>query len=375
MRIDPTLAPTPESWLAANAPDEPVFFFHPARLMQVARDFLAGFPGLVTYAVKANPAPEMIRTLHAAGISAFDVASPAEMELVRAHAPGAALHYHNPVRSAEEVAAGLRAGCVSWSVDRPAELAKLAGLPRGTEIAVRLKLPVPGAAYDFGAKFGATPEQAAALLRQVVAMGFTPSLTFHPGTQCTRPEPWARYIVEAAAVARSAGVTLHRLNVGGGFPAHRDAARPDLQGIFDTIREATQGAFDEAPLLVCEPGRALAAEALTLATRVKGVHDEAVFLNDGVYGGLAEWRDIAPMDRVRAVGRQGGALTGETLRRVVFGPTCDSIDRLPETLPLPSDLQEGDFLLFAGMGAYSRALVTGFNGYGVRKVVEIESQD
>lgn len=375
MRIDPTLSPTPDSWLAANAPDEPVFFFHPPRLMQVARMFLEGFPGLVTYAVKANPAPEMIRALHAAGVTAFDVASPAEMALVRAEAPGAALHYHNPVRSTSEVAAGQEAGCLSWSVDRMAELEKLAGLPRGTEIAVRLKLPVAGAAYDFGAKFGATPEQATQLLRRVVELGFTPSITFHPGTQCTSPAPWARYIVEAAAVARSAGVTLYRLNVGGGFPSHRDAGKPDLQAIFDTIREAAQGAFDSPPQLVCEPGRALAAEALTLATRVKGVHDEAVFLNDGVYGGLAEWRDIAPMDRVRAVSGTGTALSGAKIRRVVFGPTCDSIDRLPETLPLPCDLAEGDYLLFEGMGAYSRALVTGFNGYGVRRVVEIENQD
>ena len=166
MRIDPTLSPTPETWLAANAPDEPVFIFHPGRLMEVAREFLTGFPGLVTYAVKANPAPEMIRVLHAAGITAFDVASPAEMALVRAEAPGAILHYHNPVRSAAEIVAGLETGCVSWSVDRMAELEKLAGLPPGTEIAVRLKLPVAGAAYDFGAKFGATPEQAVQLLRR-----------------------------------------------------------------------------------------------------------------------------------------------------------------------------------------------------------------
>ncbi len=375
MRIDPTLSPTPDAWLAANAPDEPVFFFHPARLMQVARMFLEGFPGLVTYAVKANPAPEMVRALHAAGVTAFDVASPAEMALVRAEAPGAALHYHNPVRSTSEVASGQEVGCLSWSVDRMAELEKLAGLPRGTEIAVRLKLPVAGAAYDFGAKFGATPEQATQLLRRVVELGFTPSITFHPGTQCASPAPWARYIVEAAAVARSAGVTLYRLNVGGGFPSHRDAGKPDLQAIFDTIREAAQGAFDSPPQLVCEPGRALAAEALTLATRVKGVHDEAVFLNDGVYGGLAEWRDIAPMERVRAVSGTGTALSSAKIRRVVFGPTCDSIDRLPETLPLPGDLAEGDYLLFEGMGAYSRALVTGFNGYGVRRVVEIENQD
>ena len=57
--------------------------------------------------------------------------------------------------------------------------------------------------------------------------------------------------------------------------------------------------------------------------------------------------------------------------RVVFGPTCDSIDRLPDPLPLPGDLAEGDYLLIAGMGAYTRCLSTDFNGYGLRDVVTV----
>jgi len=56
---------------------------------------------------------------------------------------------------------------------------------------------------------------------------------------------------------------------------------------------------------------------------------------------------------------------------VVFGPTCDSIDRLPDPLPLPSDLAEGDYLLIAGMGAYTRCLSTDFNGYGLREIVTV----
>ncbi|MCR8550677.1 type III PLP-dependent enzyme [Salipiger sp. P9] len=373
MGIEQTLMPSPEAWLARARPDDPVFFFCPLRLAQVAARFLSGFPGLVSYAVKANPAPEMIDGLVAAGIRAFDVASPAEMALVRAHCPEAVLHYHNPVRSEAEIAAGQAQGCTSWSVDRRSELEKLRHLPRGTEIAVRLKLPVTGAAYDFGSKFGADPALAAALLRRVVEMGFTPSLTFHPGTQCRTPEPWARYIQAAADVARAAGVTLHRLNVGGGFPSDRGEGHPDLEAIFATIAIAARAAFASPPELVCEPGRGLCAEAFLLVLRVKAVEEAAVFLNDGIYGGMAEWRDLGPMARLRVISSEGLPRGGACRDRVVFGPTCDSLDRLPDPVALPEAIREGDYIVFEGMGAYSRALVTGFNGYGARRIVRMSA--
>ena len=55
----------------------------------------------------------------------------------------------------------------------------------------------------------------------------------------------------------------------------------------------------DAPALVCEPGRAMVAEAFTLGLRVKAIRESgAVFLNDGVYGGLTEIRDIGAPDRL-----------------------------------------------------------------------------
>ncbi|NIP76590.1 MAG: type III PLP-dependent enzyme, partial [Xanthomonadales bacterium] len=70
----------------------------------------------------------------------------------------------------------------------------LGGVPQGTEVSVRLHLPVEGAAYDFGAKFGADPEDAADVLRAVADAGFVASMTFHPGTQCADPTAWVSYI-------------------------------------------------------------------------------------------------------------------------------------------------------------------------------------
>jgi ornithine decarboxylase len=360
----------PAKWLARETPDEPVFFFDPAELRATARRFIEGFPGQVTYAVKANPDRAVLETLYEAGITGFDVASPQEMEAVRAVAPRAALHYHNPVRSLREVTKGRDFQACSWSVDRLSELDKIGDLT-GLEIAVRLKLPVKGAAYDFGAKFGAEPDLAAQLLRHVVARGGIPSITFHPGTQCHDPQAWSAYIHAAAQIARDCGISLHRLNVGGGFPSHRDGAAPDLQAIFDAIRSACDTAFGaQAPQLVCEPGRAMVAEALSLAVQVKAVAGDTVFVNDGIYGGLSEWRDITPSDRIEVL-RQTSAQGGQHRPMVVFGPTCDSIDRLPEPVELPEDLREGDHLLFKGCGAYSTALATRFNGYGVRRIVTL----
>ncbi|MFZ5962783.1 type III PLP-dependent enzyme [Thalassococcus sp. BH17M4-6] len=362
----------PRLWLMREAPDDPVFFFDPRVLQATAARFQADFPGTVTYAVKANPAACVLDNLVAAGLRAFDVASVPEMVAVRAACPTAALHFHNPVRSQLEIAQGIEHGVTSWSVDRWSELDKLGEIPKRSEVAVRLKLPLTGAAYDFGSKFGADATLAADLLRAVQARGLTPSMTFHPGTQCDAPDLWRAYIRAAADVAKAAGVQLARLNVGGGFASHRAGAAPDLGAVFAAIAETVQHAFGATPpRLVCEPGRAMVAEAFTLALRVKAVSKDAVTLNDGLYGALAEWRDLPASPRITVL-RGGRPLpSGERRAFTVFGPTCDSLDRVPDAVPLPSDIAEGDHLLIAGMGAYSRTLGTRFNGYGAERIVTL----
>lgn len=373
MHTDPALWPTPLWHLRKFKPDVPALYFAPEVLQATARRFIDGFDGLVTYAVKANDHDAVLGNLVGAGVRVFDVASPLEMARVRQIAPDAVLHYHNPVRSAAEIAEAVGHGIASWSVDCSRELAKLVDVPRqNTEIAVRLRLPVVGAAYDFGEKFGADPDDAASLLKQAKAMGFATSMTFHPGTQCADPQVWAVYIVEAADVARRAGVTLRRLNVGGGFAAHRSGEAPDLEAIFKRIAEETQRVFGtQAPSLVCEPGRAMVAEAFTLALRVKAVRRDAVFLNDGIYGALTELRDIGVPDRISVTRVDGADPGGRLAEKVVFGPTCDSLDRLPDPIFLPDDIAEEDYLMISAMGAYSASLSTGFNGYGTQTMVTV----
>jgi ornithine decarboxylase len=380
MGLSKTIWTNPTEYLRNQQPENPVLFFAPQAVQAVARKFLQGFPGLVTYAVKSNPSEEVVENLIAAGIKGFDCASPFEIDLIRRLAPDAAIHYHNPVRSRAEIAYAVKREVKSWSVDSHSELAKLIEMVpvEGCEISVRFKLPVAGAAYNFGAKFGATAEDAVDLLRVVAAAGYIPSITFHPGTQCTDPAAWASYIREAAVIAREAGVKIARLNVGGGFPNHRaHGVVPQLDDTFATIGAVADEAFGaDRPALVCEPGRALCGDAFTLASRVKAVRDDAhVFLNDGLYGSLFELGQIGIIDRIEVISPEGVKREGETLPRICFGPTCDSVDRLPGDVPFPSDIAEGDYVVWHGMGAYSTVTNSRFNGFGDLGLVTVLNQN
>ena len=189
MGLSKTIWTNPTEYLRNQQPENPVLFFAPSAAQAAARRFIDGFPGLVTYAVKSNPGEAMVENLAAAGIRGYDCASPFEIDLIRRLAPDAAIHYNNPVRARHEIAYAVARGVKSYSVDSASELAKLIEMvpAEGTEISVRFKLPVAGAAYNFGAKFGATVELAVDLLKTVAAAGYIPSMTFHPGTQCTDP--------------------------------------------------------------------------------------------------------------------------------------------------------------------------------------------
>jgi ornithine decarboxylase len=365
----------PESFLVANVPDVPTLFLAPRSLADQANVFREGFRGLVTYAVKANPDKLVLSTLTLAGIKAFDVASPTEIDLVKQINPNAALHYNNPIRSRLEIEYALQNGIRSFSVDSTTELLKLYDLgAQGSEVSIRLKLPVTGAAYDFGDKFGATPKECVSLLKHSRELGFRTSMTFHPGTQCQDPNAWVRYIETVSEIVSKSGVDIERLNVGGGFPSRRSNAPVDLEGYFAIIHKAIDKHFPKNPPdLVCEPGRALVADSGALAVRIKAITDDGtIFLNDGVYGGLTEFRDVDICERITTISPDGIKRSAPQGQARVFGPTCDSIDVLPDQFRLPQDVKEDDFVIIQGMGAYVRAITTPFNGYGQFFDVSVE---
>lgn len=369
------------AYAAAETPDAPVFCFSEAALRMRLKRYVDGFPGRTTYAVKCNSTAPLLQTLAAGGLHAFDVASVREIELVRAADPGAVLHYHNPVKSRREIDAAYRThGCKRFAVDCLEEIDKVHAIVGGdpsVELAVRFVLPRErgSSSHDFSTKFGAPEHDCAALLTRVQALGYVPLLTFHPGSQCHDPHVYVRHIEAAGRIAAGSGVAIRTLNVGGGFPAnYLLQTSPEPEAFFAAIGAAANAAFgQDRPSLECEPGRGIAADCMSLLTRVKLVSADDVFLNDGVYGGLMEYYQAPDLRQPFRVWRDGAALDGPTRSFKTFGPTCDPLDVLPHRLDLPDDLREGDYIEFGEAGAYGPACVTDFNGYGAHALAHVSS--
>jgi ornithine decarboxylase len=360
----------------------PTFCLSPRSVLAGLAAFQNGFPGETTFAVKACPLPRLIGLFATAGMTAFDVASLEEMALVRAAAPMAELHYHNPIRSDAETATALSTfGVRHFSVDDAHGLARLAviadrlGVDKARiEIAIRLKPTRNAALQDFRSKFGATRPEAEALLGQATSFGFRVSLTGHPGSQCLDPQAYVDFIDEASAIAAGIGGGLVSLNLGGGFPvAYPGVEMPEAKHYFDAIRQRFTAAFAGEPTrLVAEPGRALAAHGLSLLAPVKHVRPGGdVFLEDGIYGALMELL-VMPMSLPMRVWRGGEIMAGATRPARLFGPTCDPIDVLPGRYDVPADLVEGDVIELGLIGGYGPSTVTRFNGYGAIALIEAD---
>ncbi|NNC53600.1 MAG: type III PLP-dependent enzyme, partial [Erythrobacter sp.] len=81
--------PDAKAVVRALSPDEPVILNRPHAAARAARFFVEKFPGKSLYAVKANPSPDLFRILWDNGVTHYDVASIAEVRLVRSVLPEA----------------------------------------------------------------------------------------------------------------------------------------------------------------------------------------------------------------------------------------------------------------------------------------------
>jgi ornithine decarboxylase len=363
---DPEFASSAEL-VAALEPAEPVYCVYPEVLRALARGFLEDFPGRVLYAVKANPERRVLEPLWSAGVRHFDTASLGEMRAVRAVAADAACHFMAPVKFPGAMREAFDAhGVRDCAIDHADELERVAReVPaRELTIFVRMAAHDPAAVYDLSQKFGASEERAVELLRAVERRGAKPALAFNVGSLVRCPDAYANAIERAAALLRRSGVEVAWLDLGGGFPRrYPEPAAEPIERFFAAIAEA-RSALPATVGLLAEPGRALVADGITLVTRVLHRDGDRLYLNDGVWGSLVE--PLVAQGRFRFPTRvlRGGVQVREDALEpfTVFGPTCDSLDRLPRPLPFPKSIAAGDFVEFGMIGAYSLANRTAFNG-------------
>lgn len=371
---------TIEAMVKALKPVAPVHCLHADALRAAARTFLTGFAGKTFYAVKCNPQPRVVAELFAAGVRHYDVASLAEVALVHDLCPGAHMAFMHPIKSREAIAAAyFQYGVRDFAIDTFEELHKIMEATQAAvdlTIHIRLDLPKGKALMDLSGKFGASPEAAVQLLRDVDKVAARTGLHFHVGSQMLDPEAYADAIKLAGDIVRQSKVTLDVLDVGGGFPANYPGmAAPDMGVFFSTIKQAYDAQkFGKGCELWCEPGRAMVVSGESVIVRVELRKGDALYLNDGVYGSLFDagtfaWRYPVNLIRSHASARKSGK---QQVGYRFFGPTCDSHDVMPGPFMLPDDVCEGDWIVIGQHGAYGSAIQTRFNGFYSDFMVEID---
>jgi ornithine decarboxylase len=369
-------------FVSEKKPVKPVLAARPQAAARAARYFADNFPGDVAYAYKANSSVFLIGALYGAGIRHFDVASLPELEDAST-IPGATLHFMHPVKSRDAIRKAYHDhGVKSFSLDTEDELQKIveetsgpAGPARDLILYVRVTVPAINSRIPLERKFGTSGQYAARLLVKTRQVAAELGVTFHVGSQTMTPEAYVNALSEVQKLIGSAGAVVDRVDVGGGFPSIYPGMNPAPIANFITV---INDGVERLPVredahVMCEPGRALVAEAESLIVRVDARRDNDLFINDGGYGVLFDAAHLGWVYPASLVSREAGA-DEELAPFELWGPTCDSIDHMKGPFLLPASIKEGDYLEIGNVGAYGRAIAGDFNGYGRYEEVILDDE-
>ena len=361
-------------FLSENCPETPCLVVDLDNIAEAYELLCRYLPNAsVYYAVKANPAAEIIRLLAARG-SNFDVASRGEIALCLDNgATAERMSFGNTIKKERDIAFAYQAGVRLFAFDSEAELEKLARVAPAARVFCRILVSCDGADWPLSRKFGCAPGMAVELLRKARDFGLDPyGVSFHVGSQQTDLGQWDGAIGAAAqmfSLLAEADINLRMVNIGGGFPAHYRGDVPPIDGYARAVTAAITRHFgNHLPEIIIEPGRSLVGDAGIIQSEVvliskKGSGDDRrwVYLDVGKFNGLAETMDESIKYRIITPGRNGAS--GPV---ILAGPTCDSADILYERTDyrLPLGLEIGDKVEILSTGAYTASYASvGFNGF------------
>ncbi|QYJ86614.1 type III PLP-dependent enzyme [Shewanella mesophila] len=338
-------------------------------------DMVDNFPyASVYYAVKANPAAEVLSLLRDKGAN-FDIASIYELDMVtNIGVTTDRVSYGNTIKKRKDVRAFFERGVRMFASDSEADLRMLAEEAPGARVYVRILTEGTHTAdWPLSRKFGCQNEMAYELLVLAKELGLEPyGISFHVGSQQRDIGAWDSAIGKVKSIFDRLndehGIKLKMINLGGGFPANYLDKTNALAMYAEQITHFLKEDFgDELPEIILEPGRSLLSNAGILVSEVVLISKKShtalerwVFTDVGKFSGLIETMDEAIKFPIYTE-RQG-----ELDKCVIAGPTCDSADIMYEhySYGLPEDLAIGDRMYWLTAGAYTTTYsAVCFNGF------------
>ena len=328
------------------------------------------------FAIKALPNETVIDVLNKEGCH-FDIATQGEVRLLeKNHVPPKKTIHTHPIKRDIDIRSTLRFGCTTFVVDNEFELQKFLRYKERVGLLLRLSFPNPNAVVNLSKKFGLSVEQASDFINMAEKSGIhIKGLSFHVGSQSKIYQSHVDAILKCMEIIeqsrQSRDTPMSILDIGGGFPINYDGTGIDIDEFCEPINKVLES-LPRNIRVIAEPGRFIAAPAMTCLTTVIG---KAVrggtpwyYLDDGVYNSFSGQifdHAIYPIISVKK---------GVTRPSVLAGPTCDSIDVISENIELP-DLSIGDLIVAPMMGAYTSASATEFNSLPRTHIIAVNVEE
>ncbi|XP_044187091.1 ornithine decarboxylase-like [Thunnus albacares] len=337
------------------------------------------------YAVKCNNTPAVIQMLSALG-TGFDCASKGEIQMALSLGvtPDKIIYAHT-TKPRSHIKYACAHGVDLMTFDSEDELLKISECHAKAKLVLRIAVDDSNSLVRLSSKFGARLDTVEKLLERAGELDLEViGVSFHVGSGCTDSLTFKQAITDARHVfdiASLLGFQMRLLDIGGGF-----SAIGDFQMKFQEFSEVINGALDKffppdsGVQIIAEPGRYYVESAFTLAVNViakrvdidhmaehnNGEENSSdrmmYYINDGVYGSLNTIINDPVQTVVAPYLHKAVEGSEQRYRSVIWGPTCDSIDKITENYWIP-ELDVGDWLLIDNMGAYSVSVTTTFNGF------------
>jgi len=340
--------------LEGNTSEEAFFLVDIGKVIRQVQRWNECLPNIKPYyAVKCNPNTLILKVLASLGVN-FDCASKNEIAAVMNIIDDAnRIVFANPIKMISQLKYARANDVDLMTFDSDQELYKIKVYHPYANLILRIKVDDAGSRCRFGCKFGCEVSDVRRILDiaktlQINIVG----ISFHVGSGCSDYEKYR----SAIRAARECFDGMKYLDIGGGFDENfEDVARV----ITETIEECK---FPEDTILIAEPGRFFVSSSHTLVLNVIGKkvnHEKFIYyMNDGIYGSF----NCIFFDHVVPTISPFNERDGKRFKSTIFGPTCDSIDKIADEVDLP-ELTVGEWCYVENFGAYTSAASTSFNGF------------
>ncbi len=337
----------------------------------------------IYYAVKSNPAVQVIRLLRDLG-SSFDVASIYELnKLLDLGVHPDRISYGNTIKKERDIRYAYEKGVRLFVTDSHADMINIANQAPGSQIFIRIVVEGSQTAdWPLSRKFGCHPDMAYDLIHKSTKLGLVPyGISFHVGSQQRDIGMWDEAISKVkylfSELKREKNIQLKMINMGGGLPGcYHQKTQEIAEYAAEITRYLKEDFGEELPVIIMEPGRSLVADAGISISEVVLISKKTsnslyrwVYVDMGKFNGLIETMDESIKYPIYT------ETQGKTGPVKLAGPTCDSMDIMYENYQyeLPLDLTIGDRVYWFTTGAYTSSYASvEFNGFPPLKTYFME---